>query len=75
MKTSQKESDRQTDRYWDKACFGFSSVWRVNICKKYTILHNVQTKLKFYFKGYLRGYLVYSRKGLSCILIDGRLYF
>lgn len=38
-----------TDRNWVKAGFGFYGVCKVNICKKYTIPSNIQTKLFFLF--------------------------
>lgn len=39
--TSMSVTDVQTDRNWDEACFGFSSVWNVKISENSTFIINV----------------------------------
>lgn len=36
---------RRTDKYWDKACFDYSSVWNMKINRIFTHSSNVKTKL------------------------------
>lgn len=42
-KTNKTKSANVTDRLTDKACFGFSIVGNVKMCKTFTFLSNVQT--------------------------------